>query len=108
MSLFELEPDPALEAAAAEAARVAALSPDRRRTERQRRDVEAGRHPLMGSPTRPELGTCGDCVHRVLVGYHSRTYPKCDAAAWPSSHSPTSDCRAWWPACDKFEPRASS
>lgn len=81
---------------------LAGLSPDRRRTLRQRAQVAAGWHPLAGTRTRPDLGTCGGCAHRVLVGWHNRTYPKCDLAA--ITHGPGSDCRAHWPACDRFEP----
>ena len=106
MTLFDMEPDPAavaaLERAAKEKAELADLSPDRRRTLRQRRDVEAGVHPLMKSATRPDLGTCGGCVHRVLVGRGNGTYPKCDLSTM--SHGASSDVRAWWPACGRFAP----
>ena len=105
--LFDMEPDPeaaaALERAQAIKAAEADLSPDRRRTMRQRRDVAEGRHPLMGGPTRPDLGTCGDCVHRVLIGRGNGTYPKCDATTM--SGSAASDVRAWWPACGRFDAR---
>jgi hypothetical protein len=113
--LFDMTPDPAvLEAARARAeerGRLAGLSAGQRLTLRQKADVANGRHPLMGGPTRPELGTCGDCVHRVLIGSHSRGWPKCDWGG-PSqrgldlmSHSAATDCRAWWPACSNFEPK---
>jgi len=71
----------------------AETSPDRRRTARQRALVEQGWHPLTGTRTRPELGTCGDCAHRLSAG---RRYPKCELRV---SASAATDCRAWWPAC---------
>jgi len=78
------------------------VSADRRRTRRQRAAIAAGRHPLTGGNTRPELGTCGDCAHRTLMGWHDRTYPKCDLG--PISHGSATDVRAWWPACGRHEP----
>lgn len=72
-----------------------ALSPDRRRTERQRQAIRAGSHPLglaLGAflPLHPDAPTdafdpsspgarCGDCHFRVLAEHHSRTWPKCTA-----------------------------
>lgn len=86
-----------------EPASPAPLSPDRRRTLRQRAQIEAGWHPLAGTRTHPEVGTCGDCAHRVLVSTNgNRSWPKCDLT--PITHGPGSDCRAWWPACDRWEP----
>lgn len=73
-----------------------ALSADRRRTLRQRQDVANGVHPLMRTPTDPEH-TCGTCVHRIARGF-----PKC--AIGPQSHSASTDVRAWWPACQEWEP----
>jgi hypothetical protein len=81
------------------------LSPDRRRTLRQRAAVDRGVHPLTGGRARPDLGTCGDCVHRFVVPWHDRSYPKCDLG--PRTHGPGTDVRAWWPACDRFEPSPS-
>jgi hypothetical protein len=62
----------------------------------------ARRPPAHAPKTRPDLGTCGDCAHRVVIGYHNRSWPKCDLAE--ITHGAGSDCRAWWPACDRFEP----
>lgn len=98
-----------------EAEPVEKLSPDRRRTMRQRAQVKAGFHPLTGSKTHPEWGTCGDCRWRVLAPHHNRTYPKCAHPLTDSgdvyemlgpqraTHSAASDVRAWWPACDDFD-----
>jgi hypothetical protein len=77
-------------------------SADRKRTLRQKADVAAGIHPLMGGPTYPDQGTCGTCTHRVLLGGHNRTWPKCDLLE--VTHGAGTDCRAWWPACRRYEP----
>lgn len=79
------------------------LSADRRRTLRQKADVARGIHPLRRrSRTFPDVGTCGDCTHRLVLGYHNRSWPKCDISE--ITHGAGSDCRAWWPACDRYEP----
>jgi hypothetical protein len=79
------------------------LSPDRRRTLRQRAQVAAGVHPLTGGRTRPDLGNCGTCAHRVLIGHHDRTYPKCELG--PVSSGAATDVRRAWPACERYEAR---
>lgn len=75
------------------------LSDTRRRTRRQRQLVDLGVHPLTRDRARPELGTCGGCAHR-----RAGEYPKC--ALGPVSRGPATDCRAWWPACSRWEPGA--
>lgn len=105
--LVPLEPEP-----------VEKLSADRRRTLRQRADVDAGRHPLTrGRLSADEGATCGSCRFRLSVPYHNKSYPKCiwrrndvDAATYESntpppfvSHSASSDVRAWWPGCANHE-----
>lgn len=94
------------------------LSADRRRTQQQHALVDAGVHPLTRTKTRPELGTCGDCALRVGTGHHGRTFPKCTLGAQLEkppfragpymTHGAATDCRAWWPACDNFQPRSTS
>jgi hypothetical protein len=87
------------------------LSADRRRTLRQRQQVATGIHPLTGLKTHPELGTCGDCRFRQILGHHMRSFPKCTAHEHRITHSAASDCRAWWPACHEHElgdPKVSS
>jgi hypothetical protein len=81
------------------------LSGDRRRTLRQRADVERGVHPLTRGRARPDLGTCGDCRHRVLeYAYNGhKSWPKCELG--PRSAGPATDVRRWWPSCDRFEPK---
>lgn len=81
---------------------LAGLSPDRRRTLRQRADVERGIHPLTRGKARPDLGNCGTCAHRVLQLHYDRTYPKCERG--PRSSGAATDVRRWWPACDRYEP----
>lgn len=78
------------------------LSADRRRTAAQHQLAADGWHPLTRDRARPDLGTCGDCTHRKVLGHHNRTYPKC--ALGPISHGPGTDVRASWPACSRFQP----
>lgn len=79
------------------------VSADRRRTLRQRRLVDMGVHPLTRDRACPQLGTCGDCAHRVLEGHRDRSYPKCELG--PRSSGPATDVRRWWPACRRHTPR---
>jgi hypothetical protein len=92
--LFELTRDPRRPTRAE-------LSPDARRTARQRDLVDTGWHPLTRTRTRPDLGTCGGCVHRRKSTQGS--YPKCGLG--PITSGPGTDVRAWWPACERFEAR---
>jgi len=62
--------------------------------------VEKGIHPLTREPARPELGTCGTCVHRVGI-----KYPKCDHPDTPRTNGPATDVRAKWPACHRWTDR---
>lgn len=91
------------------------LSADRRRTLRQAELIKFGTHPLGGT-LHPDADRnahrddgktlplrCGTCVHRVILGYHTASYPKCDLTTM--AHSAASDCRAWWPACTRYEVR---
>jgi hypothetical protein len=61
-----------------------------------------GVQPLTREPARPDLGTCGTCVHRVTSG---RGYPKCDHPDTPTTSGPATDVRAKWPACHRWEAR---
>lgn len=92
------------------------LSADRRRTLRQRADVERGVHPLTGRRIHEdETRKCGNCSWRQLLDYHRRAYPKCMFPGAASadvyerfgpprvSHSAASDVRAWWPGCRDHE-----
>lgn len=103
------------------------LSPDRRRTVRQRELISRGHHPLayLGAARHPDTRgqayertdsagrelTCGSCRFRELFSTGSRTVPKCTASVSGAylprvQHSVASDVRAWWPACTLWE-RAS-
>jgi hypothetical protein len=95
------EPLPQLPGTPAVAPDAEPLSADRRRTARQRQLVADGWHPLTRGRAHPELGTCGDCRHRLAAG---RTYPKCELG--PANRGAATDVRAWWPACSRFTPKA--
>jgi len=88
-----------------------------RRTARQLEAIRNGQHPLAGmGPLHPDADRsasrddgpnlplrCGSCVHRMQGGGpSSRTFPKCDVG--PRSHSEATDVRAWWPACNAYQP----
>jgi hypothetical protein len=90
------------------------VSADRARTDRQRKAIKAGHHPLgmrlhaqanrdaTKDDPRNEPFTCGSCAHRILVNTgHAKTYPKCELV---NTASAATDCRAWWPACTFYEP----
>ena len=87
-------------------AELAGLSPGRRRAVRQRQAIADGVHPLTGLPLLAEDWrlTCGQCSHRFVIRPHDRTYGKCEVRG--DSRGPASDCRAWWPACARFEQRS--
>lgn len=101
--LFGDEPEPA-----------PVLSAGQRLTARQKASIAAGVHPLTRLPIHPQAPrdpeptdrarpfTCGQCAHRVPYRYHDRAYPKCGLVSL--AHSEATDCRAWWPACNRFEP----
>lgn len=104
------------------------LSDTRRRTLRQAQAMARGSHPLalLGSPLRLHLDAppvddrkapgprCGGCAFIVR---NEREYLKCTRGrsgeiCTPSfrsgpyeTHGPSSDLRAWWPACQRFEER---
>lgn len=83
------------------------LSADRKRTLRQHADIEAGRHPLTRGPLRKPTGeTCGGCAYRQHFTNGNRNWPKCTAQnrIYVTS-SATTDCRAYWPACPRWEPK---
>lgn len=102
----------------------ARLTPGEQLRARQAQKISRGLHPLTrdGWPPIPlhkqaSLTTdgprlrCGDCRFRQILGHHNRAYPKCvlpDRWGEPSraTHSTASDVRAWWPACQDYEPKA--
>lgn len=67
---------------------------------RQQMLIDQGVHPLTKLRLANNDHTCGDCIHRVLVRM-ANAYPKCDQTSM--SHSETTDCRAWWPACTAWQ-----
>jgi hypothetical protein len=72
-------------------------------TTRARNLIAQGIHPLTRGPARPDLGTCGTCVHWIRADYHERGYRKCAKGPW--THSEQTDVRGWWPACHRYDPR---
>lgn len=102
MTALDWEDVPGQEALFGEAPEpVEPLSAGARLTKRQHDLVASGVHPLTKTAARPDLGTCGTCVHRVMQHGGASNYPKCDLS--PMSRSAASDIRAWWPACDRWE-----
>lgn len=105
------------------------LSDQRRRTIRQAEAARHGQHPL-GLAVRVPLRLhrdapptddrkapgprCGGCRFRTLITYHNSTYPKC-LRDWPEGDpldrapyvtpGTATDIRAWWPACEHWEPK---
>lgn len=130
LTLFEADP---IELPTVEPA--SKVSPDARRTIRQREAIERGYHPLglaVGAiRLHPDAAKvvhkddaaqglrCGDCEFRRRFTHHNRTYAKCVyggprvaegvdvyTGSYPRmSHGPGTDVRAWWPACLAFEAR---
>ena len=85
------------------------LSAGRRQTLRQVEALRAGRHPATGHALHPQAPPvddrtapgprCGGCAH-LYVKVHSRTWLKCEVHR---SVGDGPDCRAWWPACARWE-----
>ena len=117
LALFDMDPVPADVPEPGEK-----LSADRRRTIRQAQALANGRHPIglcfgfvlrlhadaAPADDREAPGLrCGSCVFReVQSGPHNGSFAKCmrDDGRF-ASYSASSDIRAWWPACDRFEGR---
>ena len=117
--LFELPDAPAL-------AVEQKPTPGARRIARQKEAIRRGYHPLgvalrINIPLHPDAPRgddrkapgprCGTCVHRVVpLRDVAGTYPKCNytssGRAWErASGGPGTDCRAWWPACQAYQPK---
>jgi hypothetical protein len=79
------------------------ISPDRRRTLKQRALLDAGIHPLTRAPLLPaEHGlTCGDCWRFDVHEWRNRTYFKCELNV---THGAATDIRKSWPACTRYLP----
>ena len=121
LTLFDMDPETPREPKVK-------LSADRRRTLRQMAALERGRHPLSllyshplalhpdapGPHDREAPGPrCGTCQFRTSAtsnGWHS--FPKCGfevSGTQPYvTFSAASDCRAWWPACLRYQPAKGS
>lgn len=84
----------------------AEASTDRRRTIRQRLEIESGRHPATKMPLADNDETCGSCGHSKSVRPHDKRYWKC--GLMPDTSGPGSDIRLKWPACTKWVPSPDS
>lgn len=118
MSLFEIPDDEHNAALRAERERYRAMGKDAQRTYRNNKMIERGFHPttkrllLRALPEDERIvrvlagvnldATCNDCRFCATVGYHTRSYVKCNAV--PATHGPGSDTRRKWPACTRFQP----
>lgn len=103
-ALFDVTPGPVPEP-------VEQLSPDRRRTLRQRQRLERGIHPMKPVPLHPDAPRvtranepgdgprCGACAHL----YRRGDWLKCERVG--ATGGAGSDMRRWWPACPEWEPR---
>lgn len=80
------------------------ISATRRLTARRRADLERGVHPMTGRPLRGDEETCGSCAFLASVRY-AAAYHKC--ARSRMTHSPNTDVRLSWPACDLWESPAA-
>lgn len=78
-----------------------ALSPDARRTARNRQLLADRVHPATyAALLDPEWGfTCRDCAHATHVSRGNTNPWKCDRGRLGLSHSAASDIRVSWPAC---------
>jgi hypothetical protein len=105
---------------------MAGLSPNRRRTARQRDALQRGLHPLSlvlrvghylalhdeAAPADDPKAAgrrCGNCRFRRRVAHEAGTFPKCLFGAGAEgaprvTHGAGTDVRAWWPACRDHEP----
>lgn len=80
--------------------------------------IADGLHPLHGihndlvlhpdaSRLRNEPGPrCGGCAFRQHVE-RRRSFPKCQRTDKLQSRSEATDCRAWWPACQFYQPKGT-
>jgi hypothetical protein len=87
------------------------MGQDARRTARRRELLEQGIHPITKQPTRPDLGTCGDCANLVVkdIG-RARHWFKCRLTLTVSHGSYPSgpDVRKSYPACTGFKSKEAS
>jgi hypothetical protein len=86
------------------------VSAGRKLTAKQKTGLRRGKHPLGGrlhseaAPANDRAAPgrrCGNCRHRNPAA-GSRGYPKCMISVITSGAA--TDCRAWWPACTRYEP----
>lgn len=78
------------------------MSYGRRLTLRNRRMLDAGRHPITGLPVRDGDETCGSCDH-CFRWSRGGSYFKCDLN---DTRSEATDLRVSWPACTAWKARS--
>lgn len=99
MTLFDPGPEDAFVLGIAGPEQGPTLSPDARRTLRNRLMLARGEHPVTHRALANNGHTCGDCAHHFVhsVGH---TFHKCDLNA---TRGPATDVRVSWPACVLWE-----
>lgn len=108
------------------------VSPGVRQTQRQAEAIAHNAHPLTAAlgytvrlhpdaPRDPSDRTapgprCGTCWYRQVLGYRTRSYPKClhpgdrgadtyERLGPPRvTHGTGTDVRKWWPGCQDYSP----
>jgi hypothetical protein len=65
-------------------------------------NTAVGLHAMLLSLHGSHPGKCKDCKHFVIKQY-SKRYFKCDKSGKVDSSNPSTDWRANWQACGKFE-----
>lgn len=76
------------------------LSPQKRRTIRNRELIARGIHPCTRVPLARNGETCGTCALSAWKRMGNR-YFKCSLNM---TSGPATDIRAFWPACEKWKP----
>lgn len=103
MSMFP-ELDALVEAPGDPADPVKPPSAGQRLTLRQKADIGRGIHPLGGRLSGIENQRCGNCLHRRADAFHR--WPKCVESGHAQTRGAATDCRAWWPGCNKWEAKS--
>lgn len=82
------------------------LSAGRRLTLRQRADIDRGIHPLTRDALAGNDETCGTCRFREPDHYPKCLWRQPGVSGYPfHTFGAATDCRAWWPACNRWEPK---
>lgn len=89
------------------------LSEGARRTALAMVSIARGVHPLTRLPLHSDAAPaddrqapgarCAGCANKTKVGHNASTYLKC--ALVTETRGPSTDLRAWWPACTRYTPK---